>query len=626
MTLLTLQDVAYGHGAELLLDGVNFTIEEDDRVCLIGRNGAGKSTLMNILLGVLELDRGKILRKQNLKVAYLPQAVPNDLEGTVYDEVARGLGAVGDVLIHSEHCARKVEQDASEANLAALEKSQQKMEEQNLWDTDRFLRQLLEKMELRPDEVVKGFSAGLKRRVLLGKAVVSKPEFLMLDEPTNHLDIPSIQWLEQFLQKFDGALLFVSHDRQFLRALSQRTLVVDRGVCQSFKGDYDRSMELWAESQRVQEADEKLFDKRLAEEEVWIRQGIKARRTRNEGRVRALEKMRQERKGRVQKMGQVKFRVQDSEKTGHKVIEAKQLGYAWSDQPLFSDLDLLVERGDKLAIVGANGCGKTTLLSLLLGKLEPQKGVIRHGTNLVISIFDQLHAGLDPHRTVRENMADGSDYVEMGGRRQHVLGYLQNFLFSPQRAMMPVQHLSGGERNRLQLAKMFAQPGNVLVLDEPTNDLDVETLDLLVELLIDYEGTVLLVSHDRDFVDRIATSTLVFENENVKEYIGGYSEYLRQRDILAEGELEVTEKGASTPSSQAEALSDEERKELFNLPKKIEQNEKKQAQIHDKMAVEGFYERDPKDIEKLTTALSDLEQEAEGLYARWEALELKQES
>jgi ATP-binding cassette subfamily F protein uup len=388
-------------------------------------------------------------------------------------------------------------------------------------------------------------------------------------------------------------------------------------------------MEQWAEHQRVLESEEKLFDKRLAEEEVWIRQGIKARRTRNEGRVRSLEKMREERKNRSQKMGQVKFRVQDVDKSGMKVIDAKNVSYDWGEAPLFSGLDLLVERGDKLAIVGANGCGKTTLLSVMLGKLQPKSGTVKHGTNLVISIFDQLHGSLDEHKTVRENLADGSDYVELNGRRQHVMGYLQNFLFTPDRAKMPVKHLSGGERNRLQLAKMFTQPGNMLVLDEPTNDLDAETLDLLVELLMDYEGTLLLVSHDRDFIDRVSTSTLIFEDGKVSEFVGGYSEAMAQKDILADGSdknsgSSSSDKASTSPLS--EALNADERKELFNLPKLIEKNEKAQEQCHEKMAADGFYEKSPKEIEKVTIQLAKLEGEAEKLYERWEILEEKQGS
>jgi ATP-binding cassette subfamily F protein uup len=578
-------------------------------------------------MGELELDRGQVVRKQNLKCAFLPQAVPRDLKGSVYDNVAKGLGEVGDILIRAEYCSKQVELDPSDKNLNALEKAQSKIEDQNLWETERFLHQLLEKMELNPEDEVEGFSAGLKRRVLLGRAVVSRPEFLMLDEPTNHLDIPAIQWLERFLDKFDGALLFVSHDRQFLRSLSKRALIVDRGQCQTFKGDYDQSMELWAEHQRVTEIEEKQFDKRLAEEEVWIRQGIKARRTRNEGRVRALESMRKERQGRAQKMGQVNFRVQDGEKSGQKVIEVKKLSYAWDDRSLFSDLNLLIERGDKLAIVGSNGCGKTTLLNLLLGKLEPQTGTVKQGTNLTVSFFDQLHAALDPHKTVRENLADGSDYVEMGGRRQHVMGYLQNFLFSPQRAHMPVQHLSGGERNRLQLAKMFTQPGNLLVLDEPTNDLDVETLDLLVEMLIDFQGTVLLVSHDRDFIDRVATSTLVFDDHQVSEYIGGFEDYLRQKAILDQGGSlsDTTALDESVKPEKISPLNTEERKELFNLPKQIEQNEQKQAKVHEKMAKDGFYDGTPKQVQQVMDQLKKLEDEGNVLFERWEFLEQKQD-
>ena len=627
MTLITLQDCVYGHGSELLLDGIQISIESDERVCLIGRNGAGKSTLMRILLGEHELDRGQILRKQNLKIAYLPQAVPDDLSGTVYDNVAEGLGELGQALIKADHLAHLVENDPSEKNLKALERLHARMDENDGWNQDRKLRQLLELMELDPETEVKTLSAGLKRRVLLGRAVAGSPELLMLDEPTNHLDIPSIQWLEEFLLNFQGSLLFVSHDRQFLRRLSTRTVVVERARCLTFTGSYDVAMEKWAEFLRIKEEEEKLFDKRLAEEEVWIRQGIKARRTRNEGRVRSLEKMREDRKARHQRLGQVQFKAQDSEKSGRKVIEAKGLGLAWNEKFLFRNFDLLIERGDKVALVGANGCGKTTLLRVLLQQLEPTEGTVIQGSNLQISFFDQLHASLDLSKTVKDNLCDGSDWVEIGDRRQHVLGYLQNFLFTPARARMPVRHLSGGERNRLQLAKMFSKAGNVLVLDEPTNDLDIETLDLLVEMLIDYEGTVLLVSHDRDFVDRVATTTIAFEANGPEEYIGGYNDYLRQKEVLLN-----SSKGGANSNAKTETkappkskLSEAERKDLFNLPKLIEKNEKEQDKCHLKMAEDGFFQQPQKIIDQWNDRLNKLEAEGLALLERWEALENRNE-
>jgi ABC transport system ATP-binding/permease protein len=621
MTLITLQDCAYGHGSELLLDGIQLSIESDERVCLIGRNGAGKSTLMRILLGELELDRGQTIRKQNLKVAFLPQSVPDDLGGTVYDNVAMGLGELGKALIQADHVAHLVEQDPSEKNLKSLERLHARMEENDGWNLDRKIRQLLERMELDPEAEVSGFSAGLKRRVLLGRAVIASPELLMLDEPTNHLDIPSIQWLEEFLLKFEGSLLFVSHDRHFLRRLSTRTLVVERARCLTFTGTYDVAMEKWSEFLRIKEDEEKLFDKRLADEEIWIRQGIKARRTRNEGRVRSLEKMRDERQQRRQKLGQVQFKSQDAEKSGRKVIEAKGIGRAWDNKYLFKDFNILIERGDKVALVGANGCGKTTLLRILLNQLPATEGEVIHGTNLQISFFDQLHASLDLSKTVKDNLSDGSDWVDIGERRQHVLGYLQNFLFTPERARMPVRHLSGGERNRLQLAKMFSKAGNVLVLDEPTNDLDIETLDLLVEMLIDFEGTVLLVSHDRDFVDRVATTTIAFEEAGPTEYFGGYQDYIRQRQTLSQALPKTNSETKEVQVKPIVKLTEVERKELFNLPKLIEKNEAEQAKLHLKMAEEGFYQQAPDVIEKTTLRIKKLEEDGKKLLNRWESLE-----
>lgn len=623
MSLLTLQDAAYGHGAQLLFDGIELSISEGEFISLVGRNGAGKSTLMKILLGELPIERGKLIKRQNLKLRYLPQSVPSDLKGTVYGAVAVGLGEDGEVLMRAERCQQEVERDPSEANLNRLDKVHHLMEERGLWGVEQRLRTTISLMNMDPEMEVENVSAGLKRRVLLGRAVVSQPDILMLDEPTNHLDIPSILWLESFLQKFEGSLVFVSHDREFLRRLSTKTLVVDRGRCVGIKASFDEAMVRWEELERIRESEEKAFDKKLAEEEAWIRQGIKARRTRNEGRVRALESMRRERGQRARSTGQMKLRIQEAEKSGRKVIELKSTSYHWGEHEMFANLDLLVERGDKLAIIGPNGCGKTTLLKVLLKELEPSSGSVVHGSQLSICRFDQLHAHVDLNQTVRENLCDGGDWIECDGRRQHVMGYLQNFLFSPDRASVPAAHLSGGERNRLQLAKMFTKPGNVLVLDEPTNDLDMETLDLLVEKLADYQGTVLLVSHDRDFIDRVATVSLVFEEERqLVEYVGGYQDWLRQKAILDEAKASPSRPKNST-NARVTALSETERKELFNLPKKIEALEKEQEKIHEVMSRDGFYEGDPKTIEQYTTKLAQLEQDSSEAYERWEQLEEK---
>lgn len=579
MSLITFQDVSFGHGPQSLLTGLDFTINERESVCLVGRNGSGKTTLLNLLMGRYQPDGGRILRRQNLRVSELPQEVP-DLEGQVLNIVAQGL---------------EVEAGQGEK-----------------WEEDHRVLEWIQRVGLSPQLEASSLSAGMKRRVLLARALVSDPDLLVLDEPTNHLDLPSIESMEELLKRWGGALLFISHDRTFCRGLGQSLLALDRGSCRKFDGDFDTCEARRAEQLRHEDEANRHFDKKLEEEERWIRQGIKARRTRNEGRVRALEQMRVERQERREGQGQVKFALQEAELSGRKVIEAKSIDFSYvEEEPLVKALSLLVERGDRLAVLGPNGCGKTTLIRLLLGDLKPTRGSVVLGTGLQVAMFDQLHSQLDPDRTVQDNLAEGASHLDVFGKRVHVLGYLRRYLFPAARAQSPVKHLSGGERNRLLLAKLFSKPSNLLILDEPTNDLDAETLDLLVEVLGEYTGTVLVVSHDRDFIDRIATSTLVYEPNGLKEYVGGYSDWVRQR----------SDGGETQKTHKVKRLDDRERRELFNLPAQIEKLEQKQASIHERMAEPGFYEGDAKEVEKWTEMLKSVDEDVEKAYERWEQLE-----
>jgi ATP-binding cassette subfamily F protein uup len=605
MALLALRDVTLGFRGPPLLDEVNLTIEPRERICLLGRNGTGKTTLLRVLHGTAEADRGEIARQQGLVTALLPQEVPQGLGGTVFDEVARGWGA------RTEPLARHQVEAA------------------------------ISRMGLEPAADVSILSAGMKRRVLLAKALVRDPDILLLDEPTNHLDIDAIRWLEEFLLRYGGTLLFVTHDRVFLRKLATRIVELDRGRLTSWTCGYDTFV---ARNQTALEAEAKQraeFDKTLAREEVWIRKGIEARRTRNEGRVRALEKLREIRRQRREQPGEVRMEIQEAGRSGRLVIEAKHAGFAYAERPIVADLSTKIMRGDRVGLIGPNGSGKTTLLRLLLGELPPSAGAIRHGTNLEVAYFDQLHAQLDDAKSVRENVRDGSDSVEINGKRRHIIGYLEDFLFTPEQAAEPVSRLSGGERNRLLLARLFTKPSNVLVMDEPTNDLDIETLELLEELLIDYPGTLLLVSHDREFLNNVVTSTLVLEGEGrVKEYAGGYDDWLRQRgetpDVLrgAGCQPAVVQAGwQPAPRAAAKAkpplppkerprrLTYKEQRELEDLPERIAALEADLGELHAAMADPAFYRQEPAAIVQAKTRLQSLERGIAAAYQRWEELE-----
>ncbi|MEM9942879.1 MAG: ATP-binding cassette domain-containing protein [Planctomycetota bacterium] len=598
MPLITLQDVSIGFRGPDLLDHANFQIDEGQKIGLLGRNGAGKSTLLKMIAGEVQPDQGDLIRSPNLRVSTLIQSVPQDLRGTIASVVRSGVAAA-DYL------------------------------DDETWKLENDVEKILSKMELDPELSFETLSSGMKRRVLLAKSLVSNPDLLLLDEPTNHLDLAAIRWLEEFLGKYRGAFLFVTHDRMFLRKLANRILEIDRGKIYDWSCDYETFLKRKEESLVVEEKQNALFDKRLAEEEVWIRKGIKARRTRNEGRVRALKKMREERSQRRDKIGTSNLKIQEAEKSGQLVVKADEIQFQYGDVTIFKDFSTTIMRSDKVGIIGRNGVGKTTLLKVLLGQLEPTSGKIKRGTNLQIAYFDQLREQLNPASTVEEVVADGADSVVINGAKKHVLGYLQDFLFTPARSRTQIKFLSGGERNRLLLAKLFSKPANLIVLDEPTNDLDSETLDLLEEKLINYSGTVLLVSHDREFLNNVVTSSIVFEKDSVREYDGGYDDWQRQvqqrkesKALTQTGNLsESKEKKAKPKTERPRKLSYKEKRELESLPESIERLETEISKIHDQMSAPDFYKSDGQEIAKIQGTLQSLDLDLAQAYKRWEELE-----
>ena len=627
MPLITLQNVDYSIGGPLLLEHANLSIEPGERIALIGRNGAGKSTLLKLLDASLKPDDGQVRVQAGVRIARLEQEVPVGTDGDVFDVVAAGLGEVGAWLAQFHHLSHAAEYDP-----AAVAAVQEKIDAADGWALDRRVDEVLSRLELDGEAVFARLSGGMKRRVLLARALVSAPDVLLLDEPTNHLDIEAIDWLESFLKEWSGSVVFVTHDRRFLRALATRIVEIERGQVSSWPGDwanYERRREerLHAEAQ-----ENARFDKLLAQEEVWIRQGIKARRTRDEGRVRRLKAMRAERSQRRELAGNVRMEAAQGESSGKKVVEARGISFAYGDRPMVRDFSTVILRGDRIGLIGPNGSGKTTLLKLLLGELQPQGGEVRPGTNLQVAYFDQYRATLREDWNAMENVAGGQDFVELGGSRKHVLAYLQDFLFTPERARAPITRLSGGERNRLLLARLFAQPSNLLVMDEPTNDLDVETLELLEELLGDYPGTLLLVSHDRDFLDNVVTSTIVMEGDGrIGEFVGGYSDWLRQaasateRQALAQARPATVGAGvtaAPVAASQPKAKrSFKELKELEQLPLRIEALETQLATMTARMAEPGYYQRQADLVTADNIAMAATQAELDAAYLRWEALE-----
>ncbi len=628
MALLSLKQIVVSFGGPNLLDKVDFQLDRGERVCLVGRNGAGKSTLMKLIAGEVTADGGEIIG-QNLKIARLEQEVSGSTEGTVFDVVAQGLGEVAPLLIEYHHVLHRLETDASEAVLADLEKAQHKLEAADGWTVEQRVESVISRLSLDPDKEFSALSGGMKRRVLLAQALVKEPDILLLDEPTNHLDIGSITWLEEFLKSYSGTVLFITHDRTFLQALATRIVQLDRGQLTSYPGDYRHFLERREALLAEEQQQNALFDKKLAQEEVWIRQGIKARRTRNEGRVRALQQLRRERSQRREKQGNVKMQLQEAQRSGKLVIEAEDLGQSYDGRTLFKDFTTLIQRGDRIGVIGPNGCGKSTLLSILLGKNKPETGEVVLGTNLEVAYFDQLRSQLDEEVSVVDNVGQGSDFVEIGGSRKHIMGYLQDFLFTPERARTPVKALSGGERNRLLLAKLFTQPANLLVMDEPTNDLDAETLDLLEDLLMNYHGTLLLVSHDRAFLNNVATSTIVFDDDGqVREYVGGYDDWVHQRQ---QDQQKAVGKPKSVPKAvksggKKSSLTYQEQLDLAALPKQIEAMELKQTELNGKISQPEFYQQTADKVTAVQDKLAQLTEELELAYDRWQQLEAKQEN
>ena len=625
MPLLTLRNVILGFGGPNLLDQVNLQIEAGERLCLLGRNGEGKSTLMKLIAAQIDADQGQIERQQGLKVAYLTQDVPAELDGSVYDVVASGLDETGELLRRYHQVSLQLAQQADDRTLAELERIQHQLESRGGWQMSQQIESTLSRLQLPADQAFSALSGGLKRRVLLARALVIQPDLLLLDEPTNHLDIDAIQWLEEFMLGWNGSLMFITHDRAFLRRLATRIIELDRGQLTSWPGDYDNFLQ---RKQEMLDAETKLnaeFDKKLAQEESWIRQGIKARRTRNEGRVRALKAMREQRQQRREQKGQATLAMNELEKSGKIVIEAEQVSYAYDDKPIVRDFCTTILRGDKVGIIGPNGAGKSTLIQLLLGQLQPQQGHIKLGTKLELAYFDQHRSDLEDDKTLRDNLAEGRERIDINGSSKHVIGYLGEFLFTPQQCNAPVSTLSGGERNRLMLARLFSKSFNLLVMDEPTNDLDIETLELLETLLVDYQGTLLLVSHDRDFLDNVVTSTLVFEGQGkMNEYVGGYDDWLRQaqqqpsKDTTPVPDKKALAKGAQRKPAK---LSYKDQRELDQLPARIEQLEAELEQIHQTMASAEFYKQDNQQITTTQDRLQQIEDELAEAYERWDALD-----
>ena len=626
MSLITVNSVDYSVGGPLLLENVELSIEPGERIALIGRNGAGKSTLMRLLSGDIQPDDGDIRVASGRRIARLEQEVPRDASGSVFDVVAQGMGELGTWLAEYHRVSHAEVFDGD-----ALAEVQGKIEAANGWGADQRVVETLDRLGLDGDAEFSGLSGGMKRRVLLARSLVSAPDLLLLDEPTNHLDIEAIDWLEDFLKNsWKGALLFVTHDRRFLRALATRIVEIDRGQVTSWPGDWANYERRREERLNAEAQENARFDKMLAQEEVWIRQGIKARRTRDEGRVRRLEAMRMDRAQRRDAVGNVRMDLAQAESSGKKVIEVKNVTFDFGGKALLKNVSTTIFRGDRIGLIGPNGSGKTTLLKMLLGDLQPREGEVRSGSNLQIAYFDQYRDTLREDWSALENVSEGREFVEVGGKQKHVIGYLQDFLFTPERARAPITRLSGGERNRLLLAKLFAQPSNLLVMDEPTNDLDVETLELLEEILGDYPGTLLLVSHDRDFIDNVVTSTLVMEGDGkVGEYVGGYTDWVRQRPVTSAASASKSASmpvspiaaAASAPSKPKRKLAYKESRELEALPGLIETLDTRIAAMTGEMNDPAFYQRGADAIAAHNVTMAELTGQQEAAFARWAELE-----
>ncbi|MBL4868349.1 MAG: ATP-binding cassette domain-containing protein [Pseudomonadales bacterium] len=641
MELLQIKDVTLAYGHTALLDKAQLQINTGDRISLIGRNGTGKSTLLKVILGEQLPDTGEVIRRQNLVITQLPQEVPIGSEGTIFALVTKGLGDISQLLIRYENLTHEIAENCTDEVMKQLEKVQHDIEAQHGWSLYQQVESILTRMDLDGQMDFSGLSGGMKRRVLIAQALVSSPDILLLDEPTNHLDIEAIIWLEEFLKDYQGCLIFITHDRSFLKSIANRIVELDRGQLTEWPGQYDLYLEQKQHALEVEEDNNDKFDKKLAAEEVWIRQGIKARRTRNEGRARALQSLRDERRQRRNQLGKARLESNDAEKSGKLVIEVESIHVEFDNNTIIDNFSTSIWRGDKIGIIGPNGCGKSTLLKTFLNKLTPQKGTVTQGTKLDIAYFDQLRDQLDETLSVRENIGEGSDQVIINGQPKHVIGYLQDFLFTPARAQQPVSSLSGGEKNRLLLAKLFTQPANLFILDEPTNDLDAETLDLLEELLTQYKGTLLLVSHDRTFLNNVVTSTIVFEGEGkITEYVGGYDDWQHQIKASKSTAVEKNKRPQSDAKQNSHKKQDvkpdshkkqenqsnkkisfKQQRELNTLTQKIELLESEINEIQDTMANSAFYQQDKASITQTNEKLAQINKELEVAYSRWEELE-----
>jgi len=625
MSLLRFENIRLDFGEQVILRDAEFSIEPGERVCLIGRNGAGKSTTLKLITGELEADHGEIIPKAGMIVSQLRQNLPDGLDLPVRDVILAGLRKIDALLQqYKEMSSRELDKHG----LSELEALHAKIDAHDGWHINQRVDATMSDLNLPTAKRMSELSGGWRRRVALARALVQKPDLLLLDEPTNHLDIATIQWLEDRIFSYAGAVLFITHDRAFLQRLATRIVEIDRGKLTSWPGDYDNFLRRKEKSLEDEELANARFDKKLGQEEVWVRQGIKARRTRNEGRVRSLEKMRQEAAGRIKQDNKARIHIEEAEQSGRKVIRAKNISYRYDDEQVIKEFSIKIMRGDRIGFIGNNGVGKTTLLRLLLGKLESQSGTIKHGTNIEVGYFDQLRQTLDLEKSVAYNVGEGRTYINLNGKDRHIVGYLKGFLFSPKRSAMPVKALSGGERNRVILAKLFTRPANLLVLDEPTNDLDIETLEVLEKKLCDYSGTLLVVSHDREFLDNVVTSTVVFEADGrAKEYVGGYSDWVRHGHQLAD-----TENIAVRDTKKREAverrknrnktkLSYKDQRELDQLPEQIEELESRVAKFQAKIAIPDFYSQDKDAVQQVLKDLRDAETLLEQRIDRWGELE-----
>jgi ATP-binding cassette subfamily F protein uup len=629
MSLLRFEDLRLEFGEQTILRDAKFSIEPAERVCLIGRNGAGKSTTLKLIMGELEPDQGKIVPKAGLVVSQLRQNLPDALDLPVRDVIRSGLRHIDSLLQRYKEMAG---QDLDKHSLTDLEKLHTEIDSLDGWNMEQRVDATITDLNLPTDKKMNELSGGWRRRVALARALVQNPDLLLLDEPTNHLDIATIKWLEDRIYSYPGSVLFITHDRAFLQRIATRIVEIDRGKLTSWPGDYSNFLRRKEKTLEDEEVANARFDKRLGQEEVWVRQGIKARRTRNEGRVRSLQKMRQEHANRIKLENKARIHIEEADQSGRKVIRALNVSYSYGSEEVIKDFSIKIMRGDRIGLIGNNGVGKSTLLRLLLGELEPQAGTMKRGTNIEIGYFDQLRANLDLDKSVAYNVGEGRDYINMNGKDRHIVGYLKGFLFSPKRSMTPVASLSGGERNRVILAKLFTRPANLLVLDEPTNDLDIETLEVLEKKLCDYKGTLIVVSHDREFLDNVVTSTVVFEDDGqVQPYVGGYSDWLRQGHNLAEvdtpemAEAKNRETAERRKGTQKKKLSYKDQRKLDQLPAEIEALEGTIAALQATITEPSFYSQDNTLVQATFTELSDTETSLERRMQRWSELEKRRE-